>query len=343
VSARIRAIATHLPERVVSNAELAAETPNWKMAAVADRAGVTSRHIAAPGETAFDLAAIACDKLFADLPTQDAGIDAIIFCTQSPDFLMPGNAHLLHDQLHLPDEVLAFDINLACSGFIYGLAIADGLIAAGTASRVLLATADTYSRWIHPKDRSARVLFGDGAAVTIIERCSGAAGFASFDLGSHGKQYSKFYVPAGGMRRPRSAVTLEEVTDRSGSVRTQEHIQMDGMGVWSFINSAVPKQIRLHLEKNGLTLADVDHFIFHQASAMTLNSLAKILGIDPGREHRNLAAIGNTVSASIALCLADVLRAGRLKQGDRMLLSGFGVGLSYGTTSFVCQEAIDVY
>jgi 3-oxoacyl-[acyl-carrier-protein] synthase-3 len=343
VSARIRAIATHLPERVVSNRELEAENPSWNMAAVSDRAGVVARHIAARGETAFDLAAIASEKLLDGLPAKDAAIDAIIFCTQTPDFIMPGNAHLLHDRLRLPDEVLAFDINLACSGFVYGLAIADGLIAAGTASRVLLATADTYSRLIHPKDRSARVLFGDGAGVTLIERCGSAEGFASFMLASHGKQFGKFYVPAGGMRLPHSAATAEAATDRSGSVRTQEHIQMDGMGVWSFINSAAPRQIRAHIEKHGLELADIDHLILHQASGMTLDSLVKILGVDPGKVHRNLAQVGNTVSASIALCLADVLRAGRVKTGERVLLSGFGVGLSYGTTSFVYRQGIDVY
>jgi len=343
VTTRIRAIAGHLPERVVSNAELEAENPTWKMEAVAGRAGVVSRRIAAAGETALDLALVAAEKLLAALPTRDSVIDAVIFCTQTPDFVMPGNAHLLHDRLLLRDEVLAFDINLACSGYVYGLAIADGLIAAGTANRVLLATADTYSRLIHPKDRSARVLFGDGAAVTLVERCGNAEGFTSFELGSHGRKHTAFYVPAGGMRLPRSAATAQEASDASGNVRTQEQIHMDGMGVWSFINSAVPKQIRTHLEKNAFALSDIDHFVFHQASAMTLDSLVKILGIDGEKVPRNLNVVGNTVSASIALCLADALRAGRVKSGDRVLLSGFGVGLSYGTTSFVHRQGIDVY
>ncbi len=339
IKSRITTIATHLPTQIVSNADLEAENPGWKMDAIAARAGVNSRHIAAAGETAFDLTKAACEKLPREAIER---VDAIIYCTQSPDFIMPPNAHLLHAHLDLRDEVAAFDINLACSGFVYGLGIAHSMISAGTARNVLLATADTYSRYIHPKDRSARVLFGDGAAVSLIEASPDDHGFSSFALASHGKEYAKFHIQAGGLRRPKSEETARETTDRGGNVRSADFIEMDGLAVWSFINSAVPKQISTYLGQNGLGLSDIDCFIFHQASRLTLDSLVKVLGIDYSKVHLNLASVGNTVSASIPMCLADAVRQGRVQAGDRVLVSGFGVGLSYATTSFEYRGEIDV-
>lgn len=341
MKSRIAAIATHLPQRVVTNAELAIEHPDWNMQSVAERAGVQSRHIAEADETAFDLIKVACDKLQSNQELRD--VDAIICCTQSPDYIMPPNAHLLHKHLGLGDEVAAFDINLACSGYVYGLAIAHSLIAARTSRRVLLATADTYSKYIHRDDRSARVLFGDGAAVSLIEASETERGLSSFDLASHGKEYASFYIPAGGHRLPKSSATRVENTDPGANTRSPEHIQMDGLAVWSFINSAAPRQIRRYLQRNNLELDAIDLFVFHQASQMTLDSLIKTLAIDRGRVYLNLQTVGNTVSASIPICLADAIREERLRSGQRVLLSGFGVGLSYATTSFVYDGEINVY
>jgi 3-oxoacyl-[acyl-carrier-protein] synthase-3 len=329
--ARIEAIAYSLPERIVTNEDLARENPAWNMGSTQDKSGVTSRHVAAPGETALDLAQRSCDQLFSGLAEGKSAVDAIIFCTQSPDYIMPPNAHLLHQYLRLPDEVIAFDFNLACSGYVYGLAIAGSLIECGLAKKALLVNADTYSRYIHPRDRSCRVLFGDGAAATLLSG-AGPGGFLGFELASHGSGFDKFYIPAGGLRRPQSQDTLVESVDRSGNVRTPEHIQMDGFGVWSFINSVVPRQIRALLSKTGLTIPDIDQFIFHQASRMTLDSLVKILSLDGAKVFRNYSEIGNTVSASIPIALKDAIDGGRVKSGDRILLSGFGVGLSYGST-----------
>lgn len=340
MSSRIAAIATHLPARIVTNDELAAAHPDWNMNSIAERAGVRARHIAAAGETAFDLAKIACDKL----PKKQLDeVDAIIFCTQSPDYIMPPNAHLLHDYLGLADEVAAFDINLACSGYVYGIALAHSMMACGLARTVLLATADTYSKYIHPGDRSASVLFGDGAAVSIIAADRSSSGISTFELASHGRQHAQFYIPAGGHRQPKSEATKAETVDRVGNVRTPESIHMEGLGVWSFINSAAPRQIHKYLQRIGLTIDAVDLFIFHQASKMTLDSLIKALGIDRGKVHFKLEDIGNTVSASIPICIADAIRTGRLGAGMRVLLCGFGVGLSYATTSFEYDGATDVY
>lgn len=334
MNAQLAAIAYYLPERVETNADLAAKYPAWNLGQVHERSGVASRHIAGPDETAFDLSLKACEKLFA-APAFDGGavsrdVDGIIFCTQSPDFIMPSNAHLLHAALELPDEVLAFDFNLACSGYVYGLALAQSLIGAGLASAILLVTADTYSKYINPGDRSARVLFGDGAAATLLTAANAPA-FAGFELWSRGKAYDKFYIPCGGLRRPKSPATAVASADRNGNLRSPDDIYMDGLAVWSFINSAVPKQIEALLAKNGRSLADIDKFAFHQASKLTLDSLVKILDVPPAKVLGNLAAIGNTVSSSIPILIKDAIDAGNLRRGERVLLSGFGVGLSYAS------------
>jgi 3-oxoacyl-[acyl-carrier-protein] synthase-3 len=325
---RIEAIEYELPRRVVTNDDLGREHASWQMDKVEEKSGVGARHIAADGETAFDLAARACDRLF---EREDrTSVDAVLFCTQTPDYVMPSNAFLLHRHLDLADGVLAFDYNLACSGFTYGLAIAQGLLAAELARRVLLVTADTYSKLINPGDRSARVLFGDGAAATLVGPSPSSVGFVDFDLATSGKNYDRFWIPAGGYRLPRSPETSVPQADANGNVRTKNDIHMDGMGVWAFINSFVPGQVRNLLKRNGRTTEDVDLYLFHQASRMTLDSLVRLLALRSEQVFGNLETVGNTVSSSLPILLKDAQAAGRIRPGDVLVLAGFGVGLSSG-------------
>lgn len=319
-----------LPDKVVTNQDLHNENPDWDMRNVEIKSGVEQRHIAAEGETAFNLAARACDKLFLDGRHDKSEIDAVIFCTQSPDYIMPSNAFLLHEYLDLDENVLAFDYNLACSGYVYGLAIARALILAGTATKVLLATGDTYSRYINAGDRSARVLFGDGAAVSLITASETDAGIRDVMLATSGKNHRKFYIPAGGCRLPKVAEPTIEV-DGSGNVRTPNDIHMDGMAVWSFIQSTVPKQIRSLMERNAITVDGIDLFVFHQASKMTLESLTKALRLNEKKVYLNLSQTGNLVSSSLPIALKNALDEGRIQPGNMILMSGFGVGLSWGS------------
>lgn len=328
---RIEAIAFYLPETVVSNGDLELENPSWNMEDVQVKAGVLSRRIAGRDETSLDLAVKACEKLFKEPGCDQASLDGIIFCTQSPDYVMPSNAHLIHNRFDFRQGVFAFDINLACSGYIYGAAIANSFIASGMARRILLITSETYSKFIHPKDRSARVLFGDGAAATLFSATESGRGFIDVMLSSNGKDYEKFYIPAGGIKRPKSLETSQEIQDKNGNIRTLETIHMDGFGVWSFINTAVPDQLNDILSRNRMTLEDIDKIIFHQASQMTLDSLIKKLRLDRSKVFINLADKGNTVSASIPIALKEAWDRGEVKRGDKILLCGFGVGLSYGT------------
>jgi 3-oxoacyl-[acyl-carrier-protein] synthase III len=325
-------IAYHLPDRVVTNDDLGEIHPDWDMDRVGSRAGVLSRHVAADGETALDLGAAASHALIDRHPGLADQLDGLIFCTQTPDYVMPPNACVLHERLGLGEDVLALDTNLACSGFVYALAMAEGLIATGSCSNVLVVTADTYSRLINPGDRAAGTLFGDAAAATWV-RSSSTEGRGLLDVqcATSGVGYEKFYVPAGGFRTPRSAATATEETDRNGNVRTAQDIHMDGLGVLSFVTSKVPNQVRVVLDRNSTTPDDLDLVVFHQASKMALDTLTRSLKVRPDRVFRNLESIGNTVSASIPISLAQAAVDGRTPEGALVLLSSFGVGLSWAT------------
>ena len=327
----IEAISCAFPAQRVTNDELRAAYPCWDFDRLEKRTGVFARYVATQEETALDFALTACEQLDAEGRLRAAEIDALIFCTQSPDHVTPPNSCVLHGKLGLRPEVIAFDITMACSGFIYGLRVADSLIRSGAAKRVLLATADTYTRYIHAGDRSTRSLFGDGGAVSIISQSSNGCGIRDIRCGTAGRYYKRVIVPAGGMRTRRSPETSTEVVDEHGNVRTEEHVKMDGLGVLSFFNSTVPCSIREILSGNGLSIDDVDVFVLHQASQAALDSLRTILGIPVEKMVFDLAEYGNLVSASIPVALSHALERGQAKRGQLALLSGFGAGLSWGT------------
>lgn len=328
----IREIATQFPEKVLTNDQLAAQFPQWDIGQVEARTGVCQRFVAHENETALDLAVGACESLFARVPDLRERVDGVIFCTETPDYLIPSNACILQGRLGLP-SVLALDVNLACSGFVYLLSLAKGLLASDQAVNLLLVTADTYSRRIHPKDRATRVLFGDGAAVTWVSASHGSSDLRvdEISLASDGRGYEAFYVPSGGTRRcfDESALIAEE--DKNGNWRAPAHIHMDGMGILSFVRNQVPKQIIELCAKGGTELHDVDLFVPHQASKLALQYLRKGLGVDEERFFVNLQDVGNTVSASIPIALKDAEEKGRLEGVKTLVVSGFGAGLSWGT------------
>jgi 3-oxoacyl-[acyl-carrier-protein] synthase-3 len=328
VRAFIEDIEYYLPERIVTNADLEQQNPSWNMGLVAGKAGVFERRIAAEDETSFDLAVKACEQLF---QRHDVGdVDGLIFCTQTPDLIMPSNAFLLHRHLELREETIAFDYTLACSGFIYGLAMIQGFLAAGLAKRILLVTAETYSKFINKRDRSSRVLFGDGAAAAIVSASDSTRGIIDIDLATVARHWDRVWVPAGGFRQPRSEATAMETTDDAGNVRSQNDMCMDGMGLWAFVNSTVPKQVRRLLTRNAITIEEIDLVLFHQGSKLVIDSLVKALGVTDGQLFSNLAKVGNTVSASIPIALKDAWTQERVQSGDKVLLAAFGAGLSAG-------------
>lgn len=317
-----------LPARRVSNALLAELHPAWQMDQVALRTGVQERAWCDENETALDLAEAACRTVLTRLNWAVSDIDAVLFCTQSPDHVMPPNACLLQARLGLTKSVAALDFSLACSGFVYGLYLAKALIESGAARRVLLVTAETYSKWMHPDDRGPMTLFGDGAAATLI--AGGRSGIGPLSLGTDGRGASIFIIPAGGARQPATADTRQPQTDQSGNVRTAENIYMDGGAVLDFVKKEIPEFVRTLLGQANSSLDLIDLVIFHQASQVSLDHLNRALHIPPEKRFSNLANIGNTVSASIPMALRDAELQGVLKAGRQVLIVGFGVGLSWG-------------
>jgi 3-oxoacyl-[acyl-carrier-protein] synthase-3 len=326
----IRHTEYYLPKRIVSNKELAVAHPEWDVEKVGQKSGVLKRHISGPNETAFDLAVKSVEKLFVNNEIEKGEISGIIFCTQSPDYIMPQNSFLLHKQFDFSQDVWAFDYSLACSGFVLGVSMARGMIETGLAENILLITADTYSKYINTNDRSTNILFGDGAAATVISKCN-IDRVLDVKISSNGKKFDTFYIPAGGSKFPKDETTCINTIDRSGNIKSLENIHMNGFAVWQFIAKNVSEQISGLLEKNNLEVKNIDLFLFHQASKLTLDSLVKMLKIDQEKTFTNLENIGNTVSASIPIALKDAEDSGRLKRGDLILISGFGVGLSWGS------------
>jgi 3-oxoacyl-[acyl-carrier-protein] synthase-3 len=329
----IRGIEYYLPEQVVSNEQLAAEFPGWSVQKIQGKTGIVQRHIAAPHECASDLGFRAAELLFATGVCSPDTVDYLLFCTQSPDYLLPTTACLLQDRLGIPKTAGALDFNLGCSGYIYGLGLAQGLIATGQARRVLLITAETYSRFIHPQDKSVRTLFGDAAAATLLEATPDEPDAAAcYVYGTDGAGGSNLMVPAGGTRMPATAATGEAVCDASGNWRSQNNLFMDGAEIFNFTLQAIPESVHRLLEKAGRRLDEIDLFVFHQANQYMLEHLRRKLQLPAEKFEICLDHCGNTVSSTIPIALRHAVASGKLQDGQLVMLVGFGVGYSWGAT-----------
>lgn len=328
MSAYIRAISYYLPEAVLTNEELAQAFPEWDVEKVYNKVGVRKRHLTGNGETAGDLAERAARNLFAEYGIDPGTIDFILLCTQSPDHFLPSTACILQDRLGIPTSAGAFDFNLGCSGCIYGMAMAKGLIAAGLASNVLLLTAETYTKYLHPKDKSNRTIFGDGAAACLISKEKGFAEIGDFVLGSDGSGASNLMVRSGAARQPEK--TGKFTVDDDGHTNYEDYLYMNGSAIFNFTLETVPSLIKSLLTKSQLEKAEIDYFVFHQANKYMLTTLRKVCGIPVDRFYVDLEETGNTVSSTILIGLKDCLEKGRIAPGMKVMVCGFGVGLSYG-------------
>lgn len=331
---RISAIATHVPDDVLDNTMLEADFPSWSAGKIFDKTGIRERRIAAAQETALDLGCAAAAKLFIDGGIRPEEVDFLLFCTQAPDHFLPTSACIMQDRLGLPTHIGALDFNLGCSGYVYGLSLASGLIASGAARRVLLVTADTYSKYIHRGDKSVRTLFGDGAAATLIEAAAGDTGtIGPFIFGTDGSGANSLIVKAGAFRAPSTTETAIEVEDRDGNIRSEDNLYMDGGAVLSFTLREVPRAYRKLLEISGTSPDDYDHVVLHQANKFMLDALQKKLKLGDEKMPRRFEDIGNTVSSTIPFVLAGLMEDGKLEAGTRIMVIGFGVGLSWAAAS----------
>lgn len=330
--AQLTAVAYHLPQAILTNAALEQEFSDWPAQKILDKTGIAQRHIAAPDETASDLAYHAAEKLFATHDIARADIDFLILCTQAPDYLLPSSACVLQQRLGLPTSCGALDINLGCSGYVYALAMAKGLVESGIRRKVLLLTADTYSKYINARDRSVRTLFGDGAAASVIAGGAQEQALGPFVMGTDGSGANNLIVPAGGMRTARSAATARETKDASGNWRSQDDLFMDGAQIVQFTLGAVPRTMQELLTAAGKTLDDIDHVIFHQANKFMLDALRRKIRIPEDKFVIEIDTVGNTVSSTIPIAIAIARASGRIRPGDTALLLGFGVGYSWAGT-----------
>jgi 3-oxoacyl-[acyl-carrier-protein] synthase III len=330
VSARIKDIGVYLPEQVLGNEELEKIYPDWPAEKILEKTGINERRIAAPQQTAGDMAYEAALNLFSQGKISAQDVDFIILCTQAPDYVLPTTACLLQDRLGISRQAGALDINLGCSGFVYGLSLAKGLIETGAARCVILLTADTYSKYIHPLDKSVRTLFGDAAAATaIVAEDNAEESIGPFVFGTDGSGAKNLIVEAGMYRMPKSCDTSVEVADNSGNVRSREHLYMNGAEVMAFSLKEVPKAADALLYKAGKTKEDIDFFVLHQANKFMLEALRKKLKVEGNKFPILMNDIGNTVSSTIPMALFRMREHGVLTTGDLLMLIGFGVGYSW--------------
>jgi 3-oxoacyl-[acyl-carrier-protein] synthase III len=320
--AAVGPIAIHLPERVETNAQLKAMFPHWDMDLIYQKTGIGQRHIAAPGECASDLAVSAAKKLFTDQDIDPHSIDFVLLCTQTPDYPLPTTACLLQERLGLKTSVGAIDFNLGCSGFVYGLSLADGLIRTGSVRRVLLLTAETYSKYIHEADRSLRTIFGDGAAATLIDAAERPS-LTAFQFGTDGSGADTLLVNKGGARDPEQAIKPR------GRQRWESALYMDGPSLINFTVAAVPKLVNNILDAANLPRERVDLYLMHQATRKMLEQLQEALKLNEAKLPIVLEHCGNTVSSTLPILIDELRKDGRLTPGMKNLLIGFGVGWSW--------------
>jgi 3-oxoacyl-[acyl-carrier-protein] synthase-3 len=329
-NAAIKAIHSYLPPTKLTNEQLALEFPDLDMGKAFESTGVAVRSIAAPDECASDLGVRAAEKLFASGACSPADIDFLLFCTQGPDYFLPASACILQDRLGLPTSCGALDFNLGCSGYVYGLALAKGLIETNLAENVLLIVGDTSTKAINPKDRGVRILFSDGASATLIAAGDGEEeSIGPFVFGTDGRGAKNLTIPAGGMRIRPTPETAIPRDDGTGNCRSQQELFMDGAEIFNFSLQTVPKAVHQLLEKAGRTMEQVDFVAFHQANKFMLEALRRKLRIPKEKFSINLEFYGNTSSATIPMALEEALAQGQVQPGARVMVVGFGVGYSW--------------
>ena len=296
----------YLPATILTNDDLSKIYPEWTAEKILEKTGIASRHVVLKDETAIDLAERVAKCLFEQDHINPQMIDFILLCTQSPEFKLPSTACLLHERLGLRKDAGALAFDHGCSGFIYGLSMAKCLILGGVARCVLLVTSETYTKYIRPEDKSTRTIFGDGAAATLIDEAS-ASKIGAFSFGTDGAGAEKLIVK-------------------------DEQLFMDGPDIFNFTLDVVPKTMEVVLAKNNLNRDDIDRYVFHQANKFMLDTIRKVNGLPRDKFYVNLENTGNTVSSTIPIALKQLEDAEKLEPGMKVMLMGFGVGLSWGAT-----------
>ena len=331
--AYIKLIEFYLPEKIETNDDLIKENPDWNIQKISSKTGIKQRHIAAIDETSLDMAVKVGNIFFEKNPKTKDEIDYLIFCTQSPDYFLPTSACIVQNKLGLNNHIGAIDVNQGCSGFVYSIGLAKGLIESKQASNVLLITSETYSKFINKSDKSVRTLFGDGSACTLISSTNKKELFISPVLhGTDGSGAKDLIVTDGGLRSPINNKSFIETEDENGNIRSKSNLFMNGKAVYSFTLNKIPDFFKKVLKFNNVELKDIDLFIFHQANQFIIDSLQKKLKIKESKIHRSYENIGNTVSSTIPIGIKLEMNSKKTSKTKKALILGFGVGLSWAGT-----------
>jgi 3-oxoacyl-[acyl-carrier-protein] synthase-3 len=325
----IKAISYSFPKDVLTNYDISKQHPEWSVEKISNKTGINERRIVDKDTFSSDLAVIASEKLFKDFKIDKSTIDFVLLCTQSPDYFLPTTACILQDRLGLSKNIGALDFNLGCSGYVYGLGLAKGLIASNSAKNVLLVTAETYSKFIHFDDKSNRTLFGDAAAATLISHEGNGLLIGDLIYGTDGSGAENLIVKNGGLKN-RQLKGIDKRSSDGEYLSNDNYLYMNGSEIFKFTVENVPILVKNVLEKNDKKLQDINLFVFHQANKFMLEFIRKKIGIDEDLFFYFLENCGNTVSSTIPIALNEAINQNKIKNNDTLLLAGFGVGYSWG-------------
>lgn len=330
-------LAAAVPKNTIDNYSYTANFSKEDVKDIVDKVGIKERRFAPEGMCSSDLCFAAAEKLIADLKIDKSEIDLLVFISQTPDYRMPATSLLLQHRLGLGNHVAAFDVNLGCSAFVYGLSMVYAYMQAGNFRKALLLDGETRSKVYSPKDRKTAFLFGDGGVAAIIEK-NERFGESVFSLNSDGSLSNLIKMDAGGYRNPSSPETLaEKVVDEYGNIRSEEHGYMNGADVFNFVLNVIPKNFKFVLEESGMTTEALDFAVFHQANDYMNSYLAKKLKLVPEKVPSSIEKFGNTSSVSIPLTIVTQLQH-QLAGKKKIILCGFGVGMSWATAFMTLDE-----
>ena len=330
-------MAAAVPKQVIKNLEFDLYFRKEDIKEIIDKIGVKERRFADEKTCSSDLCYEAAERLITDMQINREEIDLLIFISQTPDYRMPATSVLLQERLKLRTSTITFDINLGCSAFLYGLSIAYSMILSGGPRKALVLDGETRSKVYSLKDRKTGFLFGDGGVAALIEKGE-KYGKSWFSFNSDGSRESLIKIPAGGYRKMSSCETVKEkVVDEYGNIRSEENGYMNGADVFNFVIREVPRDFNLLLECSGTNISSIDYFVFHQANSYINGYLVRKLNLTAGKVPSTIEKFGNTSSVSIPLTIVSELKD-QLKTHKRLLLSGFGVGLSWGTALIEVED-----
>lgn len=331
MSSKIEHISYYLPEKVFTNEQFFELFPELRANENLKKIGVEQRVISGQNEIASDMAVKAAKKLFDEAKISPSEIDFLIYSSLDLDFYTPATSIYIHKELGLIENCGAIDTTHGCSAYVYGLMLAKGMIEANGFKNVLLLNAYTLTKTLHAKDRASRFVFGDAATATFIIK-SEKQQIGNCYVGTESKGWEKIILRDGGQRFPLNENSKKEIADEYGNVTSNCNLFMDGTGVFLFSIRRVPQVVKETLSKNNLLLDEIDVFIFHQANLYMIDAIVKKIGISPQKVFNNMHKIGNTVGCTIPIALAQAKENGRIKDGNKVMIIGFGVGLSWSAT-----------